>query len=640
MPTILTPEELKARFLFQRKTMAWYDAVLLYHKLRVHADGELPIHLIKNARPNESEEVRAYREKIYEAETQNPVERVIGVLEKIRRSPDWMMRFEGDIPAIITKEETLEEYVVNNYPVYKSFTNWLFEEALRNVAIDANAVCIVMPQALTVEPNEYIKPIAQIFNAPKVIDFIPDDYVIVKSDEYSSLLDSNNQQARAQNDNIRQALAERWGESTENYLVLTSYATVSQVYYYVDTTVYQKWEERPDGKYEVTQELFHNLGELPAFQLPGKFSKRMGKNVVKKTPLHPMVPHLNKAARESNDLDAGVIMHLYLEKWEINNIECKDCRGLGTTPTPAGPTECKTCKGTGMGSNRSPFGTVKIKPAAIGQQNVPTPPLGYVQKDTKIIELQNERIKEHIQKALEAVNMDHLGDTQMNQSGVAKQFDRDEVNNLIYLFAESLVFVADTSIYFMNELRYKNVVADNEKRRKMLPNIPVPEKYDVVNTTFLIGEYQTAKTAGLNSTILAELQKEVASKKFYANPAVAWRIETVMDLDPFPDKTIEEKSLLEAQQLATKEDVILSNYISDFISQAMENDANFLEKTKTQKREILLKLAQAKVDLLSTAKVIAMDIFQPSAQQQQADNQMKSFNQDTRLMTGVKNAKV
>jgi hypothetical protein len=143
----------------------------------------------------------------------------------------------------------------------------------------------------------------------------------------------------------------------------------------------------------------------------------------------------------------------------------------------------------------------------------------------------------------------------------------------------------------------------------MLPVIPVPERFDVINTSFLITEYQTGKVAGLNAIILAEMQKEIAQKKFYANPDVADFVNTVMNLDPFPDKTIEEKALMESSGLAAKEDVVLSNYISDFVKQSMETDPTFNDKTSQEKRDILYKMAKDKLDELSTVNKFATDIF-------------------------------
>ncbi|GEO08760.1 hypothetical protein [Segetibacter aerophilus] len=611
MPTILSPEELKARFSGTKKSVAWNDSVLLYHKLKVHAEGEMPIHLIKAARPNESEAVRTYRQSIYEAETQNPIQRVISVLEKIRRSPDWMIRFRDDIPAMITKEETLESYIDGKYPVYKTLENWLFEEALKAIALDANGVCIVMPQDLNVNGMEYIKPVAMIFNAPQIVDFVTDDYVIVRSDEYSSKLSTDVQQTRAQ------AIAGFTGnpflDASSSNRVDLPYSTSAMVFYVVDNYSYQKWEEVDGGMYMLTQQYVHGLNSLPAFQLPGKFHKRMGSSVIKTTPLNPMVPHLNKAARESNDLDIGVVKHLHPQKWRINNIQCGECSGTGKTLVSGSTTQCKACKGEGVSNGSSPVDEIIIKPAAIGEQNIPVPAMGYVEMNVEIIKIQNERIEEHLYKALAAVNMDHLSSTPLNISGKGKELDRDEMNSVISWFAESLVFVADHVCKWVNELRYKGVVADEVKRNDMRPIIPVPEKFDIINTTFLITEYSTAKTAGLSSTILAELEKEIAQKKFYSNDEVSGFVQTVMDCNPLLGLSIEEKSLLSGSGLVTKEDAIMSVYITDFVNRALEEDKNFLDKSKVDKRKILLQYATEKAALLNTAATMAQDIFEGGA---------------------------
>lgn len=650
MPTILSADELRARFTGQKKCLIYDEAVNYYQRLKVHADGEMPIWLIRNARPNESEEVRNYRWSIYEAETQNPVARVFGLLEKIRRSPDWMIRFSKDnIPAIVSPDETLEKYVTQNYPVYGSLENWLFEEVLNACGLDPNAVVAVMPNnlAVTGDGTDYLEPVATIYNSGNVVDFVAEDYAVLKSDELSSLLTPEAQIQNLQNN--AQTIALYYNNNitiqpTGSPQIRQMYVpfTVGQVYYVITTLWYQKWELNSDGKYQLTVQLPHNLGALPVFKIPGKFVKRLGPETLKRSPLHAMVPHLNKAARESNDLDAGVIMHLYLEKWRINNTECKVCKGSGTVPSSSGsPTECTKCMGTGFATGKSPFNEVIIQMKALtASQNIPVPPLGYVEKKVDILKLQSDRIEEHIYKALATVNMEHLADSQLNQSGTAKQYDKDEMNNTISAFANSLVDVADKTIYWINEIRYKGIVPNDADRNAMLPFIPVPEKFDVLDSSFLLSEYQVAKTAGLSSVILSELQKELAQKKFYANPEVSSFIQMVMDLDPFADKSIEEKSMLESQNLATKEDVILSIYIADFIRQATEDDDTFGDKSIEDKRAVLLGYATKKAALLNTAKQIQQDIIQSSPAQQQQDLQLKSMQQDTRLLSGIQNAKV
>lgn len=590
---LFTPDDFRARFEGRKRLPTYRESVDLHNRLRVHADGEMPISIIKKARPHESDNVKDYRVSIYEPETQNPVERVLGVLEKIRRSPDWMIRFDNEAPAIINEEETLEKYLTEKYPVYGHIEDWLFQEALKNLALDANSIIAVIPKNWNVGGTEYIEPVAYIYNAKTVIDYQPEDYVLIKSEEFSSLLPAEIQeQKRVTADAIK----------TDDFIM-------GQVYYYIDKVSYIKYELNSQDKYEITARYPHRIGQLPAFQMPGKFVRRVGNNIVKKTLLYAMVPHLNKAARESNDLDAGVIKHLHLKEWEINNNPCSNCEGTGKVSDPVqGIVKCGKCEGSGYATSRGPLGKIVVRPAAIGDQNIPTPPMGYVDLNPEILKIANDRVHEHIYKALAAVNMEHLAETQLNQSGVAKQYDGDEVNNLIYAFAGDLVTVLTTVNYFITELRYQ--IVNREERAKMRPIVPIPEKFDVVNTSFLLGEYQIGKNAGLSDIILAEMQKEISQKKFYSNPKVADFVRTVMDVDPFPALTIEEKSMMEGQGLATKEDVILSNYISDFVRQAMEDNDNFNKKSIKEKRDILMKFVKEKMVELDKSTQLATDIIQ------------------------------
>ncbi len=605
---LLSPEQLRLMFIGQSKTLTYDEAVRLYESLRVHADGDMPIWLIKKQRPNESDEVRRYREDSYEAETQNPIERVIGVFEKIHRSPDFMIRFDEEPPAIINPDETPEKYLTEKYPVYGSIENWLFNEALRSAAIDSNAVVAIIPKEWSVD-NEYIQPIAKIFNAPSVVQFVAEDYCVLKSDELSSLLTPQQQQSLMLS---RKPYHREYGDSRIRNDYYPQFYQ-GQVYYYITTDFYFKWEENSEGKYQATDMFVHGLGELPAFQMPGKFVKRYGESILKKAPLNPMVPHLNKAATRFNDLDAGVTMHLFLEKWRINNRECKVCKGTGLIPNSKDA--CHNCSGSGFASGKSPFNEFEINPSKLmaGATQLPIPPLGYVEKNPEILKVANDFATQDLYKALCSIQMEHLAEIQLNQSGVSKQYDRDEVNNFIYSFAENLIYILNLVIYFENEIRYKSIVPNQKDRKKMLPIIPVPEKFDVINTTFLLTEYLSGKTAGLNGIILSEMQKEIAQKKFYANPKVSDFVEMVMDLDPFPDKSIEEKALMLSNSIATEEDVILSSYISDFIKQALEKDLNFAQKTDEQKREVLLTMAKEKIDSMNTAKQLsqqsAMDIM-------------------------------
>ena len=71
------------------------QCIEMAEKIRVHADGRMPEKIILERRPNESEAIKKYRAKIYEPITKTTVGKVFTSLEKIRRSPDWDIRYNS-----------------------------------------------------------------------------------------------------------------------------------------------------------------------------------------------------------------------------------------------------------------------------------------------------------------------------------------------------------------------------------------------------------------------------------------------------------------------------------------------------------------------------------------------------------------
>jgi hypothetical protein len=98
-------------------------------------------------------------------------------------------------------------------------------------------------------------------------------------------------------------------------------------------------------------------------------------------------------------------------------------------------------------------------------------------------------------------------------------------------------------------------------------------------------------------------------------------VETTMELDPFADKTVEEKALMLSNKMAKDVDIILSIYISDFVKEAMEENKDFNDMTTKEKRVILDQMAQDKLDSMSPAKQVMTDILGNQNPQQQQPGQ-------------------
>src|SRR5690606_24926172 len=123
-----------------------------------------------------------------------------------------------------------------------------------------------------------------------------------------------------------------------------------------------------------------------------------------------------------------------------------------------------------------------------------------------------------------ALNMQFLDETPLNESGKAKEVDRDELNNFVYSVAEDLVRIADRVNQNSVEYRYKTVLPIKSKREKLVPEIPVPEKFDLLSSNYLVTEIKEIRDAKVNPIMASELEIELAAKTFYNNPMVKERV--------------------------------------------------------------------------------------------------------------------
>lgn len=547
------------------------ECVELARKLRVHANGEMPGHLLTDRRPNEPEEIKKYREKIYVPKTKQAVSKVIHSLEKIRRAQDWYIKYDNEaIPKVVAEQETLQRYCENNYPGFTSITNWAFSELLKQSLIDANGVVAVVVDETPANKGQYCKPVAKFFNCDQIVEYREGDYIVLRS-----------------NDKVEYPVKSRDGMK----VVRTEKG--GNVMYLLTKNECIRYEQNGTNNYKNAITYTHNIGELPAWKVGGLYHSRVNNDTIYESRLAGMVPDLDEAAREYSDLQAEIVMHIHSERYAYTNTECPDCKGMGHVDGEDGKKhQCQRCGGTGHILNSTPYGTILIDSVRAGEQQVPTPPIGYIQKQTDIARLQDERIRNHIKDALAAVNMEFLAETPIDQSGVAKAYDANELNNFVNSVAEDLVRNIDNVYKFINEYRYRTIVPDEEKRRAMLPSVNVPTKFDIANTTILMQELQGARQAEANPETLRVLETNYAKMQFNTEPAVAERLQTIFDMDPLFGVKEENKMTMLQNNGITETAYIISCNIHAFVRQAIYEHKDFCEWTYDKKKELLEKYAE------------------------------------------------
>lgn len=549
---ILTPQIVKSLVSGQylNKTIC----VDMASKLKTHALGIYPKWLIDCRRPSESEEIKNYRAKIYVPITKEPISKVISSLEKIRRSQDWNIQFNAaSFPKKIADSETLEQYCEYKYPRFTSLTNWAFSVLLRQYLLDANGIVAIFPEKFPQQADEYLKPVATFFESEQIVDYVEDEYIVLLSKDKSVFYTHNGTRRR----------------------------TDGAIYYIITKNQFAKYEQLTKDTFGISNIYDHNIGKLPAFRVGGIFKSRINNEDIFESRISSMTPSLDEAAREYSDLQAEILQHIHSEKYAYTNSECPVCHGTGNVI--AGTDEngdpithvCSHCNGSGSVLNTSPYGVHLIDAAKAGEQQLPAPPIGYVQKSDGIARLQDERITKHIYKSLSAVNMEFLAETPLSQSGVAKEIDRDELNNFVNSIAEDIVRILDSIYWFINEYRYSEIEPNKEVREQMLPAINVPTKYNILNASAVVTELKAAKDANVSPMIIRELEIDYAKKQFNTQPEIACKVETAFSLDPLFGVSAEDKMVMLQNGGVTETDYIISCNINAFIIRAFAEHDGF-----------------------------------------------------------------
>lgn len=540
--------------------------------MAVHADGLYAKKLIEERRPNEPKEVMDYRKIIFTPKTKPYFSKIISSLNKIRRSSDWSIRYEGEFTKI-AEDETLKDYCEAEYPGFTSLTNWMFGVWMKRYLVDPNAVIFIYPEVLPTEGNEYLKPFPYIFNSCDVIDIKEGDYAVLKNPNGC-------------------------------YYTTTKDRYLGKSFFVVTTERILKYDQIDGrGNYAIVVDYQHGLGELPVYRIGAMILDYRDGNYIYESRVSGIKPEFDEAIREYSDLQAAKVLHIYPERWEYSNSECNACKGTGQRQNPAytpdcncpATIECSGCHGKGY-TVAGPYSKIIVKPAntGMGEKELPTPPAGYVEKDVEIVKVQEDSIKNHIKEGLASINFEFLADTPLSQSGTAKEVDKDELNNTVHAIAEDLVRNMDWIYWVTAKYRY-GVLYSEDDIHNMVPTVAVPEKYDILSGKHLEEQLKSLKEGSANPVILNAVEIECANKIFNNDPEVRDMVQLVLQLDPLANISEDDKMSRLSNGGIIKQDYVISSNIQKFIRMAIEEDKDFAEWEVKDQREKLQTYADEQI---------------------------------------------
>lgn len=153
------------------------------------------------------------------------------------------------------------------------------------------------------------------------------------------------------------------------------------------------------------------------------------------------------------------------------------------------------------------------------------------------------------------------------------------------MIAEDIVRVMDRIYRIINDWRYGTV--EETKRLAQLPNIPVPQKFDLISSNYILQELTAAKNAKVNPSIVSALEIDYANAKFNSDGRVRDFMVNVYELNPLAGVSEDDKVLQLQNQGISEKDYIISCNIASFVKTAMKEVQDFAAKSYEEKAAII-----------------------------------------------------
>lgn len=528
-----------------------------------HVYGNKPEKLLKRARPREDPEITQYRLDSYEPLTKSVCKKAISIVHKIFNPKLYSIRFEDSDEA-----RRLENYSLQEYPRFNSIVNYMANYVLKKMIADPNGILLVQPFKYFMKGTEYVSPIATCYNSKNIHWWTP---------EYILLYDGYKE----------------YGQTKE------------WKYTYCDRNGIYKLEIHQNNGKDITVETVesyvHNFNEIPIWQLQGEYSE--DQYGLLESFFYCAVPFWNEAINDHSDVSGNYRMHINSQKWEISD-ECEYVErtdegnfacdgGYIFNQIKGDKHKCSSCSGTGRKkSANSPYEVYQVdRQKAFDQpEQIPLPPFGYVAPPVEGLKMLEEKAEKNLEKGLFALNMDVVTKIGENQSGIAKEHDRTELNNFLQRISDVFFEIHFPNFYYF-ATKYMFSVSSPEKIDKIQPEISKPTQFDVYSTLELTKQFAEAKTANLNPSYLGVKQAEIQNKEFSTKPQLLAILNLELILDPLAEISRDDVSMMLANRTITKSTAIIHDNIKMFVRRAIEENKGFPDMPQAKQVEILKEYA-------------------------------------------------
>ena len=566
--------------------------------LEYHFENEYPEKLLRTQHPSEEPWMREYRKRRWQAPTKVATGRVFTFLQKIQQADDFKIRFESDFKktgiaeriANQSNPNTLEYYVKNLMPKVPNLETWLFNVFLKTYLQDSNAIVAILPKLddFIEEPEktstlDWSRPYPQTFESDDLI-YEDEEWVIVEVEEYKD----------------------------ENKKEWQQFLAITKVGVFLFRQVSEYREPNPFKVFGIPFDFQY----LPVIKVGNIIYEEEDGHLVYDSVLAPCLPAWNEVLFRTDDLNIMYAVHALPQKWALKLTPCKTCNGSGTIVNQKHEqANCTQCNGTGRASS-SPFGLMEINIDRISAINPnpivpPVPPAGYIERPVDSVRLFQEDIIFKEYQGFKAIGLEILGQIPGNQSGIAKEYDRKELNTFCYSVCIHLARVYRLCCYHILYQRYNNLFASammtDEKIQYTLPDITIPTDFDVLTAATISTMLSEARRNGYNPIIVHGIEMDYVEKLYGENSVQKTYLKIVNALDPLPFKTTDEKTILVQTNGCSKLDFVLSTNLPSIVMVLSQEDPSWYTKSLSEQRVDVYKMAGEKLALIEKNMVPLVD---------------------------------
>jgi hypothetical protein len=228
------------------------------------------------------------------------------------------------------------------------------------------------------------------------------------------------------------------------------------------------------------------------------------------------------------------------------------------------------------------------------------------------LKFQKQEIDDDIYRGFQAIGLELLANVPAAQSGIAKQYDRKEINTFFFQVAIHLGYLIEEISEQIFLQRYAseidNGLINKDQIKANIPTVVIPTDYDIITTEVLSANLSESIKSGFDPIITNGLTRQYTEKVFGENSYQLKLLKVKTIIDPLPYMTSEEKLVLKDSMGCSDLDYVTSAYLPAFVNQLLEADMMWLDKDRKVQREDVRKLAQEKLAEIKSSIVPIMPI--------------------------------